>query len=69
MDKGSRNLALGIVVGLAAGVLAGVLLSNRKVKKVDKLRSKISNLAADAQERINNLREMANQHQEKTETN
>jgi gas vesicle protein len=64
MSKSNRNLLIGIVIGASAGFIAGVLLINTKGKKVDQLRSKISGLASDAQERINALRAMAIKHQE-----
>jgi gas vesicle protein len=63
MSKGSKNLLVGVVIGAAAGFIAGVMLSNDKIKKVDKLKSKITNLAADAQERINALRNMTAKHE------
>jgi gas vesicle protein len=64
MSKGSRNLLIGIVIGASAGFIAGVLMFNKKGQQADKLRSKISGLAADAQERINALRAMAMKHEE-----
>lgn len=65
MNKEQKNLLIGIIIGASAGFIAGVLLFNNKAKKVDKLKSKISNLASDAQERINALRAIGNKHQEK----
>jgi gas vesicle protein len=65
MSKGTRNLLIGVVIGASAGFIAGVMLFNTKNKKADKLKSKITNLAADAQERINALRAMAARHEEK----
>jgi len=67
MSKGNKNLLVGVVIGVAAGFVAGVILTNSKGKKVDTLKSKITNLAADAQERINALRAMVNRNEERTE--
>ena len=68
MGKDNNNLLLGIVIGAAAGFVAGAMLSNGKTGKVDTLKSKIANLAADAQERISALRAMANRGEEKAGT-
>jgi gas vesicle protein len=67
MSKGNKNLLVGVVIGVAAGFVAGVILANSKGKKVDALKSKITNLAVDAQERINALRAMVNRNEERTE--
>ena len=69
MSKGRSNLVVGIVIGAAAGFIAGVIIANSKDNKVDKLKSRISNLANDAQERINALRAMTHRQEERTGTN
>jgi len=66
MVKNGKNLAVGIVIGAAAGFIAGVLISSGKNKKTDDIRARITNLAADAQERIKALRAMAQKHETKT---
>ena len=66
MSKGNKNLLVGVVIGVAAGFIAGVVMASGKEQKVDKLRARLSNLATDAQERINALRAMATKHDEKT---
>ena len=65
MAKNGKNLAVGIVIGAAAGFVAGILISSGKNKKTDDIRSRISDLAADAQERIKALRAMAQRHESK----
>jgi|GEM_PF-4453562 len=62
MSRNRSNLATGIVIGAAAGFVAGILMSGGKNKKTEDIKSKISNLAADAQERIKALRDMAQNH-------
>jgi gas vesicle protein len=68
MGKSGRNLAIGIVIGAAAGFIAGIMITGGKNKKTDDIRSRISDLAADAQERIKALRSMAQRHENKTKT-
>jgi len=65
MAKNGKNLAIGIVIGAAAGFVAGILISSGKNKKTDDIRARISDLAADAQERIKSLRAMAQRHENK----
>ena len=65
MAKNGKNLAIGIVIGAAAGFVAGILISSGKNKKTDDIRSRISDLATDAQERIKALRAMAQRHESK----
>ena len=65
MAKNGKNLAIGIVIGAAAGFVAGILISSGKNKKTDDIRARISDLAADAQERIKALRAMAQRHETK----
>jgi len=65
MAKNGKNLAVGIVIGAAAGFVAGILLSSGKNKKTDDIRARISDLAADAQERIKALRAMSQRHESK----
>jgi hypothetical protein len=66
MKKDNNNLLLGIVIGAAAGFVAGAMLSNGKSDKVGELKSKITNLADDAMQRINALRAMSGRPQDKT---
>ena len=68
MSRNRRNLATGIVIGAAAGFVAGILMSGGKNKKTEDMRAKISNLAADAQERIKALRAMAQNHESKAKS-
>ncbi len=66
MSKSGKNLAIGIVIGAAAGFIAGIMVMGGKNKKTDDIRSRISDLAADAQERIKSLRAMAQRHESKS---
>ena len=67
MSKEGKNLAIGIIIGAAAGFVTGIMLNSGKAgQTTDSIKSKISDLAADAQERIKALRAMAQRQEQKT---